>query len=266
MEIQTATVVDIGTSYEKNDDRALVDTVIYNEESSIQIIKAPSAAVVCDGVGGNTGGGYAANFVLTELSGVDWAEISSSQSLITVLQHVNEKLLHEQELLPQYSRMCTTIAGVVFQNNKMLIFHSGDSRVYRYDGTYLTKMTKDHSIVQEMIDKSVISEEDAAYYGGRNQITRCLGRAASLPPEIYETRLPIQPGETVLLCSDGLWDVVPSTQIREVLSEECTLEEKARVLVLLAKEQGSVDNITVCLCSVPDVKPKPVATVPFILD
>ena len=264
MEIQTATVVDIGTSYEKNDDRALVDTVIYNEESGTQRIKA--AVVVCDGVGGNAGGGYAANLILTELSSVDWSEINSSQSLIAVLQHVNEMLLGEQDILPQYSRMCTTIAGVVFQRCKMLIFHSGDSRIYRYDGTYLTKMTKDHSVVQEMIDRSVISEEEAANYGGRNQITRCLGRAASLPPEIYETRLPIQPGETILLCSDGLWDVVPDSQIREVLSEECTLGEKARVLVLLAKEQGSVDNITVCLCSVPDVKPKLVSTVPFILD
>lgn len=266
MDIRTAVVVDIGTTYDKNDDRALIETVIYQDGIGERVLQTPFLAAVCDGVGGSAGGGYAANLILTQLAGLPAAELSQPDALADALANADRKLKEEQLLLPEYARMCTTIAGVVFLEEKMLIFHAGDSRVYRYDGLYLTRMTKDHSVVQELIDLGNLTEEEALSYGGRNQITRCLGSKISLLPEIYESRLPLQPGETMLICSDGMWDVVSPSQIREVLRRDCSPAEKAQTLVQLAKEQDSPDNITVCLCVAPDAPIQTGNSTPYVLD
>ncbi len=251
MNLEIAVVVDIGTTYEKNDDRVLTGTVIYDQSKGAQTLQLPVMAAVCDGVGGYAGGGYAAELVLSELAGHSTGELADADKLACVLDGINRKILCQQKNLPAYENMCTTIAGVVFLVDKTILFHAGDSRVYRYDGSYLRKMTYDHSVVQELMDQGVLTEEEAARFDGRNLIRRCLGSEVSLPPEIGVIDQPVQKGEVYLLCSDGLWDVMTGEDIAEVLDRNITGFEKAETLVQMAKDRGSVDNISVCICEAP---------------
>ncbi len=248
MEIHTATIVDIGTRYDHNDDRALVGHLIYDHSKGEQILKLPFIAAVCDGVGGYNGGGYAAGFVLSELAKCEADSLSTTETLANKFDSINRRLCDQQSILVKYSKMRTTIAGVIFGKERMMFFHAGDSRVYRFDGKYLSRITTDHSVVQEMIDNGILSYEESFAYDGRNIIRRCLGSKESQPVEISEVEPSIQEGEMYLLCTDGLWDCVRSRQIKDILKDNSSLLEKAEKLVQAAKDNGSQDNITVCIC------------------
>lgn len=251
MEMNVATIVDIGTSYSKNDDRALVDTKIYDHGYGVTEEQLPLIVAVCDGVGGYSGGGYAAQWVLTELAAQHPANLLDQECLEATLASINERLLLLKSRMPEYSEMCTTIAGVIFGDSKMLVFHAGDSRVYRFDGYYLSRLTIDHSYVQSMVEHGLISEQDITTNPERNKILRFLGGKNCLPPELYLSNVPAKPGELYLLCSDGLWEGVSDRQIKQVLASNIPLMEKASLLVELAKEGGSIDNISICLCECP---------------
>ena len=250
VQIRTATVVDIGTTMESNDDRALVRTTIYNEAAGVQENQVPLLVAVCDGVGGYSGGGYAANLALTQLIQYDVESFGKASYLQCVLNDVNAEILRHKQTLPSFAKMCTTIAGIWFSERSMMIFHAGDSRVYRFDGRLLTRMTRDHSLVQELVDNGVINETEAAVCNERNVIRRCLGIADCPPPEIYECNVPAYDGEIYMLCSDGLWEGVSNDQIAQILAQEIPLEVKADLLVDAAKFGGSEDNISVCLCQI----------------
>ena len=248
MKIQVATIVDIGTTLLHNDDRALVGTELYNESRSICEITFPFVAAVCDGVGGYSGGGYAAELALKELRNHDSHHLHDPNYLAEVLQNANTTILNAKDNTPEFSKMCTTIAGVVFTDSSITLFHAGDSRIYRFDGEYLARMTTDHSLVQELISTGVITEDRARVSNERSIIRRCLGITNCLPPEIREIRSSIEPGDMYLICSDGLWDVLTDAQIKSILSQNIPIGDKVNLLVLTAKQHGSEDNITACLC------------------
>ena len=164
-----------------------------------------------------------------------------------MLDNCTQAVFEKKLEMPSYSKMCTTVAGCIFLNNSTILFHSGDSRVYRYDGWGLARMTVDHSAVQQMIDMGQITEEEALTSPNRNVITRCIG-AFCPPPEIYVSNTAIAPGEKFLLCSDGLWESVSAEQIKEILSRDIPLDRMADILVEAALNQDSDDNISVCIC------------------
>lgn len=247
MKIDYAARVEIGTK-ETNDDRVLIDGQIIDMNSCDGDLTIPAIAVVCDGCGGYDGGGIAAQTVLELLSYETPESLEDINYLAEVLENCSQAVFEKKIEMPSYSKMCTTVAGCIFLNNSIVIFHSGDSRVYRYDGWGLARMTIDHSAVQQMIDLGQITEEEAMTNPNRNVITRCIG-ISCLPPEIYVANTTIAPGEKFLLCSDGLWESVPTEQIKEILSKDSSLEEMVNTLVETALKQGSDDNISVCICA-----------------
>lgn len=246
MMIDYAARVDIGTK-ETNDDRVLIDGRILDMASFSGELSLPAIAAVCDGCGGYYGGGTAAQTVLEFLSYETPESLEDINYLEQVLNNCTQAVYEKKAELPEYSNMCTTVAGCVFLCNSIVLFHSGDSRVYRYDGWGLARMTIDHSAVQQLVDMGQITEEEALTSPDRNIITRCIG-APSLPPEIYVANTAIAPGEKFLLCSDGLWESVSAEQIKEILSRDIPLSEMADILVETALSQGSDDNISVCIC------------------
>lgn len=247
MQIDFAARVEIGTK-ETNDDRVLIAEQILDMTSSSGELAIPAIAVVCDGCGGYDGGGIAAETVLKFLSYETPESLGDTNYLSQVLNNCKQAVFEKKEEMLSYSKMCTTVAGCVFLNNSIVIFHSGDSRVYRYDGWGLAKMTVDHSAVQQMIDMGQITEEEAAVSPNRNVITRCIGTSC-LPPEVYISNAPIAPGEKFLLCSDGLWECVPEEQLKETLSRDIPLNEMTDILIKTALKKGSDDNISVCICA-----------------
>ncbi|MCD7822663.1 MAG: hypothetical protein LUG86_01385 [Oscillospiraceae bacterium] len=247
MKLEYAARVDIGIK-ETNDDRVLVGGNILDMTSCEGETSLPALAVVCDGCGGYAGGGIAAYTVLEFLSYEEPGSLGDADYLSEVLENCNRAVFEKKEEMPSYKEMCTTVAGCVFLENSIVIFHSGDSRVYRCDRWGLAKMTVDHTVVREMVDMGQLTEEEAADNPHRNIITRCMG-ADCLPPEIYVVNSPMAVGEKYLLCSDGLWDSVGAARIKEILKSDMSLEEMADKLVDDALTLGSEDNISVCICA-----------------
>ena len=206
MKIDFAAKVDIGAK-ETNDDRILIDGKVLDVGALGGMVDIPSVVAVCDGCGGYLGGNIAAQTVLDLLSDEDPGNLSDSTYLAQVLDNCQRAVMEKKAEMPHFSEMCTTVAGCVFCNDSTLIFYSGDSRVYRHDRWGIAKMTRDHSVVQDMIDMGEITPEEAEIHPKRNVISRCIG-IEGRPPEIYISNTPINPGEKYLLCSDGLWESV----------------------------------------------------------
>lgn len=263
MKINYSVKVDIGRK-ETNDDRALISDNIVNMSIDSGTIESPGLAVVCDGCGGYAGGDIAAQTVLETIKDESVDELLDENYLASALSKCKEKVLLKKAEMPQFTSMCTTIAGCIFGEDKIVIFHSGDSRVYRFDGTYIAQMTIDHSAVQGMVEIGEITEDEAMLNPRRNVITRCIGFDC-LPPDIYVSNCPISPGEMYILCSDGLWECVRNEQIVEILLRDTSLEDKAKDMVETALANGSDDNITVCICA-RDGEQIAKETRPFILD
>jgi len=263
MKINYSVIVDIGLK-ETNDDRALIADNIVNMSTDSGTIESPGLAVVCDGCGGYAGGNIAAQTVLETINCEKVDELLDENYLASVLRKCKDNVFLKKEELPEFSAMCTTIVGCIFGEEKNLIFHSGDSRAYRFDGTYIAQMTIDHSAVQDMVEIGEITEAEAMINPRRNVITRCIGFDC-LPPDIYVSNCPMSPGEMYLLCTDGLWECVRTEQIVEILLRDSLLEDKAKDLVELALANGSDDNITVCICA-RDGEQIAKETTPFVLD
>ncbi|MGN0680087.1 MAG: PP2C family protein-serine/threonine phosphatase [Oscillospiraceae bacterium] len=239
--------VEIGIK-ETNDDRCLIGGYIIDNAAYSCEQEFPSYAVVCDGCGGYAGGNIAAETALLTFAQSTATELLNSDYLQNVLEKCSKAVMDKKDILPQYSQMCTTIVGCVFGEKSINIFHSGDSRVYRFDGNALARMTVDHSVVREMIDYGNISEQEAMEKYQRNTITRCLG-VESLPPEIYISNSPIMSGEKYVLCTDGLWEWVSDTEMKTILSKDISVSDMVNELVDKARANGSDDNITACICS-----------------
>lgn len=247
MNLNCAARAEIGTK-ETNDDRVLVNGTILDMSSHSCEIDTPAIVALCDGCGGYLGGNIAAQTVLEMISHEKAQMLADPGYLAEVLNNCQQEIMDKKKAQPQYSEMCTTIAGCVFCDDITVIFHSGDSRVYRYDKWGLAKMTRDHSVVQDLIDMGEITSEEALTHPRRNVISRCLG-IDGRPPEIYLSHAPINPGEKYLLCSDGLWESVSDSELQNILGKEISLDQAVNELIERALNNGSDDNISVCICS-----------------
>lgn len=231
---------------ESNDDRALVSGQILDGRKHAGFCELPALAAVCDGCGGYRGGGLAAELVLELLASHPADALRDSGYLARVLQDARHSVAEKQQADPGYSEMCTTLAGCVFDAGSILIFHAGDSRVYRMDRWGLAPMTRDHSLVQEMVDWGELTPEQALTSPRRNIITRCIGTDCPAP-ELYVSHVTLHPGEKYLICSDGLWESVRDPELEALLSQDLPLSETADRLVEAALSNGADDNISVCV-------------------
>ncbi|MBP3368101.1 MAG: serine/threonine-protein phosphatase [Clostridia bacterium] len=263
MNVKFAARVDIGPK-ETNDDRVLADGKILNMELHEGTVATPSAFVVCDGCGGYAGGWIAAETALGVLAAEEATKLLSEEYLAEVLARCEDAIVKKKEEMPQYSAMCTTVAGCVFGEDSTVFFHSGDSRVYRCDRWGLAKMTRDHSLVQEMVDMGQLTPDEAREHPKRNIIRRCLGVGAP-PPDIYVAGVPLAAGEKYLMCSDGLWEVLEEEDIINILSMDIQAASMVDALVELALERGAHDNISACVCMT-EGDSEEEGTKPFVLD
>ena len=145
--------------------------------------------------------------------------------------------------------MGTTLVMAVFYDNRMTVAHIGDSRLYRLRGEEFSAVTRDHSLLQEQLDKGLITAEAARFSENKNLVTRALGVDPTVKPEIndYETR----PGDIYLLCSDGLNDMVEDEEIGSAVQMlSSNLELAASQLVEMANDNGGRDNVSVILVKI----------------
>lgn len=214
---------------------------------------------VIDGVGGYNGGEKAA--ALAKECIEQYMQLPSGDTLTMLREAVifaNNRIAEERKMDQLASEMCCVLTAVIADQSKQEIYfvHVGDTRLYRYRGCNLQKLTRDHSIVGIREDAGEISEAEAMEHPHRNQILREVGSAPHrLDDEDFmeygsDTFLP---GDTLLLCSDGLTDMINARQVTTVLSTDHPLPAKVNQLIDLANKKGGHDNITVVLLEYPPV-------------
>ena len=205
--------------------------------------------IVADGMGGHAGGEEASRIATQVISSYleqYWESAKSSELLLEEAFHqANEAILHQQELHLERSEMGTTAVVVIFREDQPLCAHIGDSRLYRLRGANLEQITADHTWVARAIQQGEITVDQARLHPLRHVLSQCLGRQEVRQVEVQP--LPVQPGDRLLLCSDGLTEELSDQLIATRLKNIRVCEKAATALIDAAKEQGGRDNITVVI-------------------
>ncbi|MDB5011888.1 MAG: hypothetical protein JWQ25_90 [Daejeonella sp.] len=215
--------------------------------------KKLTLASVIDGVGGYSGGEIAAEIARETI--IEYLE-TPSQDLISIMKEAfvaaHQKIEAEKERQPKYERMACvlTLALVDIENNVFHYAHLGDTRLYLLRDHSLVKVTKDHSFVGYLEESGRLTEDAAMQHPKRNEINKALGfgnKFSSADDYIETGESPFLTGDLLLLCSDGLTDLVNKGDITAILTSETSLREKAEQLIDAANNKGGKDNITVVL-------------------
>jgi serine/threonine protein phosphatase PrpC len=166
--------------------------------------------------------------------------------LQSALLDVDDEIKFTAEANNRLSGMGTTLTAVALYRNKAYVLHTGDSRAYRLRGKEFAQITKDHSVVQELIDAGTITEEEAAVHPQRSVLTNVLMGLGNITPVLVEYEA--KPGDKFLLCSDGLSNVVSNSEIHEYMKRETAIAD----LIALTYERGAPDNVTIVIAEVGD--------------
>ena len=215
-----------------------------NEDS---LLADNNVFMVADGMGGHNAGEVASLMAVEQLREAAGSIIAETD-LVQALEQANEVIYAESMTNHLHHGMGTTLAAmVVLENNTLVVAHVGDSRVYMWNEGALSRLSKDHSYVQELVDEGIVSIEEARTHPRRNIVTRALGIDADV--EVEANTFPVTVGAWYVLCSDGLVDEISDADIAKVL-ERCTSpHEAAQALVDAANAAGGRDNITVIVVS-----------------
>lgn len=252
----------VGIEFAAKTDAGLVRP---KNEDSIALSPAYGIAVLADGMGGYNAGEVASSIATTVIKDVveeglnrlpnQSFDLLSSRSkqiqqlLIEAIQRANTAILEAAQAEPRYNGMGTTLVTAVFQQDKIIVAHVGDSRAYRFRRGQLTQITRDHSLLQEQIDAGLISLEAAQFSQYRNLVTRAVGVDHRVDVEVHEHR--IEPGDVYLLCSDGLSDMLVDREILDTFhATGSALDKACDALVNQANERGGRDNISVVLTKI----------------
>jgi PPM family protein phosphatase len=222
--------------------------------------EAGYAMIVADGMGGHAGGELASRMAVSglvklALARPDWifrlddtvATVATQRSKKR-FRHLNTLLINHSKQDPSVCGMGTTLTAARNLGRHLQIVHVGDSRAYLLRNARLHRLTRDHTYVQLLIDTGQLSEEEAAVFGARHVLVNALG-GPDQDVEVDVDQLELANEDRVLLCSDGLTDLVDDDTIRRVLVECHPSEEACRRLVDLALERGGKDNVTVVVAS-----------------
>ena len=222
---------------------------------------------LADGLGGYNAGEVASvmaiSSVLERLSsaladsrGSDVA-FTPDEAIYDTVAEINAGIYNAALNSAAFEGMATTLVIAWFLGERLWVAHTGDSRLYRYREDQLEQLTRDHSFSQELLDAGMVTEEEARILPAKNLVTRALGASPEIEPEVQD--LDVMPGDVVLLCSDGLTEMVGSYEIAGLLAAQADMHETARRLVDLANEAGGRDNISVIVIKVSSKDPLPPA-------
>jgi len=221
----------------------------HNEDS---YITGERMWAVADGMGGQAAGATASRIAIQCLASYDTTGEIDQAGITGLVGHINDKILQYSAKHPKTLGMGTTLAGMALTKlgglDHWLIFNIGDSRVYRLANGELRQETTDHSEVQELVDQGKIDQACARTHPNRNILTRCLGTPQS--PVVGMRVVPCQPGDKVLVCSDGLTTEVEDDKIGIVLRTAVDPREAVDTLIKEALTNGGRDNISIIVVEI----------------
>lgn len=242
--MKSYSVTDVGQKRQVNQD------YVYASEEPVGNL--PNLFVVADGMGGHNAGDFASSFAVQTL--VRTILEDENQNPIKIIRHAveeaNRKVLEESKLHAEMSGMGTTMVLVTIIDDYAYVANVGDSRLYLIEDQIL-QITKDHSLVQEMVRRGLITKEEAREHPDKNIITRVLGIGPEIEMDFFDIHL--KENSVLLLCSDGLSNMVSDEDIWRIVNTSREMKEAGMRLVSLANENGGKDNIAVVLVQ-PDTK------------
>ncbi len=227
----------------ENQDMFLVD-VLHDQNQAV--------LAVCDGMGGARAGNVASEIAINTFSEEIKNLLKPSMSTtymkniaLAAVTEANARVYEKSNESEHFSGMGTTLVGALVDGNKAVIVNVGDSRAYFASKSGIVKVTKDHSLVEEMLTRGEITEDQARTHPNKNLITRALGAEPSIKADAFV--LTLQKEQVLLLCSDGLTNMLSDEEILSEILENGQLEKCCERLISCANGRGGMDNITVIL-------------------
>lgn len=227
-----------------------------SNQDQVGYIKSPDnktvLAIVADGMGGHQGGEVASRLAV-ELILQDYGNgeqhVLSAKDLHRYFNRVNTAIYSHAQGSESLQGMGTTLVSLAIAQGMACYAFVGDSRLYLLRAGECRQLSKDHTVVAEMLKQGLITAEAAAVHPDKNVITRAIGTYPNVDVDSSNKPLPIKIGDCFLLCSDGLHDLVNSTEIQQALVEH-TAQQACEVLIQLANSRGGHDNISVLVVKV----------------
>lgn len=196
--------------------------------------------LVADGMGGHAGGALASEIVSIELPRL----LQTGMRINQAIYQCHHRLVEIQQARPKYKDMGSTLVLSVWRDNKLHIYWVGDSRAYLSSSEGLSLLTKDHSLVQKMIDLKLLNEHSAKCHPHKNVLTQCLGGGSRMKPEIGSLELDLAESDAILLCSDGLHNELTDLDIWGELGNSKNNADVVEQLIEQANNKGGKDNIS----------------------
>jgi len=234
-------VTDTGITREMNQDFCFaLDTPVGN---------LPNLYIVADGMGGHKAGDYASrNTVERVVAAVSRSKETNPVAILEeAITRANGLLFHESEQDEDKTGMGTTLVIATISGEKAVVANVGDSRLY-FVGQKIMQITRDHSMVQEMVRAGKIQETEAKTHKNKNIITRAIGALPEVEVDYFEVS--VRDGDKLLLCSDGLTNMVEDSAILEVIHSANSNVDAVKELITKANQNGGLDNITALLVEV----------------
>ena len=243
--MQAYAKTDVGIMRQMNQDYCYINL---NQEGLL-----PNLFIVADGMGGHNAGDFASRFCVEKfvelIRNAGTGVVSKLSFLESAIRETNEQLIIKATENPELEGMGTTfVAATVSQNNEMDVLNIGDSRLYLIDSE-IRQITEDHSLVMEMVKNGEIKKEEARFHPKKNVVTRAISAIGVVIPDLF--RVPVKKGDIILLCSDGLSNMVADNEIYDIINENRDdLNTCSDILVDRANRNGGKDNITVVLIKI----------------
>ena len=236
-------ITDSGKVRRQNQD---VFKVLYDEDRDVAVL------VVCDGMGGARSGNVASALAaeafmrymgkyIEDIGEKSDIALTMSDAVLAANRAVYSKSMQDEE----FAGMGTTLTAAISTADGEVVVNVGDSRVYHVTPNSITQITKDHSVVEEMIDRGDLTRSEAYRHPNKNLITRALGTSDQEAPDVFFLNL--ESGEHILLCSDGLSNVVLDSEMLFELQRGKSVRESCEQLVEMALSRGAPDNVTVVI-------------------
>ena len=223
---------------------------IYPPEADDAVPGRGKMFVVADGMGGYAAGEVASHIAVEEAlnSYFNEADRAVEESLIRALEQANRAVIEAATRDTDHAGMGATIAVAVLHDSELSVANVGDSRVYLLRDGGLTQISHDHSYVADLLASGKITPAEAQRHPMRNVVTRSVGGRPEVEVEVYP-RIRLLVGDVVLLCSDGLWGMVPAERISTIIDSR-SAQAAADALIAAANEAGGHDNVTAVVCRV----------------
>jgi PPM family protein phosphatase len=215
------------------------------------VLARPPVFVVADGMGGAQAGEVAAGIAVEAFTQGLTGSGTVEQRLASRAREANRRIFEIASTQRERAGMGTTLTAAYLDDSQLAIAHVGDSRAYLFRDGSLTRLTQDHSLVDELVRRGKLTEEEAAEHPQRSIITRALGPEPEVDVDTWT--YPVRAGDLLLLCSDGLTSMISEERVAQILARAGDLEGAAQALINEANQAGGRDNITVVLVRLEDV-------------